>query len=181
MDDMLVTMESIYDDMQEIITISRLIEEIASQTSLLALNASIEAARAGDAGKGFAVVAQQIRVLSDQTAEALDKTGKIIDKASVSIEQGVRTANETAESFRTIKEAATDFSGISDNMTRITVEQKEAIEMVSEEVRTVLAIADTNQGLARETDETASLSLQQAEELEQIVSSVKLQNKRQQG
>lgn len=177
MDDMLVTMESIHDDMQEIITISQLMEEIASQTSLLALNASIEAARAGNAGKGFAVVAQQIRILSDQTAEALDKTGKIIDKASVSIEQGVRTANETAESFLTIKEAAADFSEISDNMTRITIEQKEAIEMVTEEVQTVLAIADTNQGLARETDETAALSLQQAEELEQIVSAVKLRER----
>lgn len=176
MDDMLVTMDSIHSDMQEIITISQLIEEISSQTSLLALNASIEAARAGEAGKGFAVVAQQISVLSDQTAEALDKTSEIIGKASKSIEQGMRTANETAESFLAIKEAAADFSEISDNMTHITVEQKEVMEMVSDEVDTVLEIADTNQGLAKETDETASLSLKQAEELEQIVSAVKLKN-----
>ena len=50
------------------------------------------------------------------------------------------------------------------------------MEMVSDEVGTVLEIADTNQGLAKETDETASLSLKQAEELEQIVSAVKLKN-----
>lgn len=174
MDDMLVTMDSIYNDMQEIITISHLIEEIASQTSLLSLNASIEAARAGDAGKGFAVVAQQISLLSDQTADALDKTSEIIGKASLSIEQGMKNAKETAASFQDVRKATSDFTVISNNMTHITVEQKEAIDMVSEEVHTVLNIANTNQELAKETDETAALSLKQAEELEQIVSAVKL-------
>lgn len=174
MDDMLSTMDSIHNDMQEIITISHLIEEISSQTSLLSLNASIEAAKAGEAGKGFAVVAQQIGLLADQTADALHKTGEIIEKVSFSIGQGMVTARDTAESFQNIKEAAEDFSDISDSMARITVEQKEAIVMVSDEVGTVLAIADTNQSLAKETDENASLSLKQAEELKQIVSAVKL-------
>lgn len=174
MDDMLSTMDSIHNDMQDIITISHLIEEISSQTSLLSLNASIEAARAGEAGKGFAVVAQQIGLLADQTADALHKTGEIIEKVSFSIGQGMVTARDTAESFQNIKEAAEDFSDISDSMARITVEQKEAIVMVSDEVGTVLAIADTNQSLAKETDENASLSLKQAEELKQIVSAVKL-------
>lgn len=174
MDDMLSTMDSIHNDMQEIITISQLIEEISSQTSLLSLNASIEAARAGEAGKGFAVVAQQIGILADQTADALQKTGTIIEKASLTIGQGMATAKDTAESFENIKEAATDFADISEKMLHITLEQKEAIEMVSEEVSTVLSIANTNQGLAKETDENASLSLTQADELKQIVSAVKL-------
>lgn len=174
MDDMLSTMESINNDMQEIITISQLIEEIASQTSLLALNASIEAARAGESGKGFAVVAQQIGLLSDQTADALNKTSNIIEKASLSIKQGMKTAEETSGSFQTIKIAASDFTKISEDMANITVEQKETIEIVSNEIRTVLDIANANQGLAKETDEIASLSLSQAEELGQIVSAVKL-------
>lgn len=174
MDDMLTTMDSIHSDMQEIITISQLIEEISSQTSLLALNATIEAARAGETGKGFAVVAQQISILADQTAEALQKTGEIIEKAGHSIEQGMKTARDTAESFQSVKKATSDFTDISDSMAQITVEQKQAIDMVSEEVHTVLEIADTNLGLAEETDETASLSLKQAETLEQIVSAVKL-------
>lgn len=174
MDDMLTTMNSIHDDMEEIITISHLIEEISSQTSLLSLNASIEAARAGEAGKGFAVVAQQIGLLAEQTAEALQKTGEIIEKASSSIEQGMKTARDTAASFQNVKKATADFTDISDSMTQITVEQKEAIGMVSEEVHTVLNIADTNLELAKETDETASQSLKQVEELEQIVQAVKL-------
>ena len=144
------------------------------RSSLLSLNASIEAARAGEAGKGFAVVAQQISLLSEQTADALDKTGEIIGKASLSIEQGMKNAKETAASFQDVREATADFIVISNNMTHITEEQKEAIGMVSEEVHTVLNIASTNQELAKETDETAALSLKQAEELEQIVSAVKL-------
>lgn len=176
MGDMLSTMSSIHDDMKEIITISHLIEEISSQTSLLSLNASIEAARAGETGKGFAIVAQEIGALAEQTADALNKTGEIIGKASKSIAQGMKTAEDTAESFRNVNKATKDFTEISDNLIHITVEQKAAIETVSEEVQTILTIADTNQEVAKETDETAAVSLKQAEELEQIVSMVKLRD-----
>ena len=174
MKEMLDTMSSIQSDMQEIITISQLIEDISSQTSLLSLNASIEAARAGDSGRGFAVVAQQIGALAQQTAEALLKTGAIISKASQSIELGMLTAKDTASSFQNVNEATTDFTEISDTMLHITLEQKNAIATASDEVDTVLSIADTNQQFAKETDETAAASLRQAEDLEQIVSTVKL-------
>jgi len=176
MGDMLGTMDSIHSDMQEIITISQLIEDISSQTSLLSLNASIEATRAGEAGKGFAVVAQEIGQLAQQTALALEKTGEIIGKASMSIDQGMQTAQDTAESFRNVNQATNEFMEISDNLIQITLQQKEAIDMVSQEVQTVLSIADTNQQFAKETDEMAVVSLQQVEELEQIVSMVKLRN-----
>lgn len=174
MDDMLHTMDSIHNDMQEIITISQLIEDISSQTSLLSLNASIEAARAGEAGRGFAVVAQEIGQLAQQTAEALEKTGHIIGKASASIDQGMKTAHETAESFRNVKQATNEFTEISDNLIQITLQQKAAMDTASEEVQTVLSIANTNQQFAKETDETAAVSMQQVEALEQIVTGFKL-------
>lgn len=178
MDSMLSTMNSIYDDMQEIMTISGLIEEISSQTSLLALNASIEAARAGESGKGFAVVAQQIGTLAEQTADALKKTGEIISQANHSIENGLKTANATGESFENVRQATDEFAEISEDMTHIATEQKKTIQMVSEEVDKVLSIADLNQGLAKETDEIAARSLEQAEQLDNIVSAVKLREDR---
>lgn len=174
MEDMLRTMDSIHHDMQEIITISQLIEEISSQTSLLSLNASIEAARAGEAGKGFAVVAQEIGRLAQQTASALEQTGTIISKASMAIDEGMRTAQDTAESFCKVNQATREFMEISENLIQITLQQKEAIDTASQEVQTVLSIADTNQQFARDTDETAAVSMNQVEELEQIVSMVKL-------
>jgi len=167
-------MKDIYANMQEIIKISQLIEEISSQTSLLALNASIEAARAGESGKGFAVVAQQIGVLADQTADALKQTGDMIEQANMSIKRGMEAAELTADSFQEINAATEEFTGISHNMARVVEEQKKAVSMVTQEVDKVLEIANTNQQLARETDETAAMSLTQAEELGEVVAAVKL-------
>lgn len=174
MDSMLSTMNSIHGDMQEIVTISNLMEEISSQTSLLALNASIEAARAGESGKGFAIVAQQIGILSEQTADALKQTGEIINQVKQSIANGLKTANTTGESFENVRQATEEFGEISDKMTDIVVVQKEKILTVTEEVKRILQIADVNQGLAEKTDEIAEHSLKQAENLENIVSAVKL-------
>lgn len=178
MDSMLLMMNSICDDMQEIMTISGLIEEISSQTSLLALNASIEAARAGESGKGFAVVAQQIGVLAEQTADALKKTGEIIEQANASIEKGLKAANAMGESFENVRQATGEFAEISEDMTHIAAEQKKTIITVTNEVEKVLSIADLNQELAKETDEIATKSLEQAEQLEHIVSAVKLREGR---
>lgn len=177
MDSMLGTMNNIYSNMQEIIKISELIEDISSQTSLLSLNATIEAAHAGESGKGFAIVAQQIGVLSEQTANALKQTAEIIEQANLCIEEGLKTAHATAESFQEINVATDKFTGISKQIEQVASEQNDAVNLVTREINTVLDIANTNQKLAEETDKTASHSLSQAEELDQVVASVKLRGK----
>lgn len=174
MDSMLGTMNNIYDNMQEIIKISQLIEEISSQTKLLSLNASIEAARAGESGRGFAIVAEQIGILAEQTADALKQTSDIISQANTSIEEGLETAKATEKSFHEINDATSDFTGISKQISQVAVEQQDAVHLVTQEITTVLELANTNRRLAEETDKTAAHSLLQAEELEQVVASVKL-------
>jgi methyl-accepting chemotaxis protein len=70
---------------EQIADVSTAIQEIASETNLLALNASIEAARAGEAGKGFAVVAEEIKKLSESTAEEIGKVNELISRVLTSV------------------------------------------------------------------------------------------------
>lgn len=90
MNDLLMEMEHITEISKEIGNIITDIEDIASQTNLLSLNASIEAARAGEAGKGFAVVADQIGKLAADSAKSAVNTRDLIDKTLVEIEMAIR-------------------------------------------------------------------------------------------
>ena len=178
MDSMMMDMEKIYSSMQEIINISRMIADISEETSLLSLNASIEAARAGEAGRGFGVVAQQIGTLAEQTAQALQQTEDMISQANASIDTGMRTARQTEESFKEIYEVTKEFHGVSNQIEAIAREQHEAVAQVTEEIQRVLEVAGANQELSEKADETAARSLQQAQELEQVVEAVTLREER---
>lgn len=85
------------EESKEIIGIIEVITGISAQTNILALNASIEAARAGDAGKGFAVVASEIQQLSEQTKAAVENIGIIIREVVGNTEKAVRVMENSAE------------------------------------------------------------------------------------
>ena len=93
------TVSEIQKSFDEINTIVDNIEGIAFQTNILALNASVEAARAGQLGKGFGVVADEVGLLASKSSESVKNTGVIIEKARSSVQRGVKVAKETAEVF----------------------------------------------------------------------------------
>jgi len=174
MQSMLETMSQIHSAVEEISQISQLIEDISSQTNLLSLNASIEAARAGEAGKGFAVVAAEIGHLSGQTAEALHQTGTIIQNSADIIQQGLATANQTAEAFRQIQLVTDQYREISARLSETVQEQTTAVSSVNKQLISLEEIADGNRDLAKETDRMASDSLAQSESLKDYVAQVKI-------
>lgn len=176
MHSMLDTMEEINSGMQEISSISQLIEDISKQTSLLSLNAAIEAARAGEAGKGFAVVATEIGDLAQKTAEALQQSSNIIEHSALTIQKGLDTANQTATSFQEIQEVTEQYQVISSELAKIVKAQTDAVTEVNNQLNSLKNIADKNQNLAEETDKMASGFLAQSEELKDFVSQVKLKD-----
>jgi methyl-accepting chemotaxis protein len=93
---MLASMEKIRKTSSNVAKVIGVINDIASQTKLLSLNASIEAVRAGKAGKGFAVVADEVRELANRSAQAAADTGQLITDSIKEIEKGVENADQNA-------------------------------------------------------------------------------------
>ena len=104
MQDLTQAMNKIEETSVKIGDIIENIEDIASQTNLLSLNAAIEAARAGEAGKGFAVVADQIRKLADQTAEYAVDTRKLIEASISEVDSGGKITKDTADQLDKVME-----------------------------------------------------------------------------
>lgn len=174
MKQMMNAMDKIHETSQQVVGIIQTIEDIASQTNLLSLNASIEAARAGEAGKGFAVVADEIGKLALESSEAANTTKELIGVSMEEIRKGNTIADSAMESLKEsvaaignvnkmIKETAESAALQAENMNQLRM----GIEEIAQGIQ-------DNSAASQETSATSQELASQAEMLNQMVQKFEL-------
>ncbi|MBU5478636.1 methyl-accepting chemotaxis protein [Eubacterium sp. MSJ-13] len=167
--DLTNAMETISATSQEIQKIIGAIEDIASQTNLLSLNASIEAARAGEQGKGFAVVANQIGKLAADSAQSAVNTRELIEKSLVEVEHGNDITAKTVEALNEILEMMTEFAKASKQSSEVSKNQAEMLGQIEKGIEQISSVVQSNSASAEETSATSEELSAQSESLNELV------------
>ncbi|MBR6642147.1 MAG: MCP four helix bundle domain-containing protein [Lachnospiraceae bacterium] len=174
MGNMVESMNRISETSKKIENIIAEIESIASQTNLLSLNASIEAARAGDAGRGFAVVADEIRDLADQSAKSAIDTRELVNNTLREIEEGSLVANRTADVLYGVVDSIQKIAVSAKTLSENTQVQAEAVEQADQGIARISEVVQSNSAAAEESYATSEELSAQAATMHNLVAQFQL-------
>ncbi|WP_269530963.1 methyl-accepting chemotaxis protein [Chitinimonas sp. BJYL2] len=167
-------------------TVLEVINEIAKQTNLLALNAAIEAARAGEAGRGFAVVADEVRVLANRTHDSTTEIKQVItelqqgttravmamDSSRDRAEEGLNRARDAGSTIEHLAESARRIAAINEEIAAASAQQDQSVDGVTDSIRNIQKVVSEAANGARQTsisaEEVARLAVQLQNAVEQF-------------
>ena len=167
-------MERINETSTEIANIIGEIEDIASQTNLLSLNASIEAARAGEAGRGFAVVADQIGKLAADSAVSAVNTKQLIENCMKEIEFGNTITLKATSAIESVITGIKMLASSTKEISELSDSQADAMKQLELGVEQIADVIQNNSASAQETSATSEELSAQATNLEELVGQFKL-------
>lgn len=164
MKNMIISMKEISRSTDEIQLIIDMIEDIAFQTNMLALNASVEAAHAGDSGMGFAVVADEVKNLATKASGLAKDTAKMVKETALKVKSGIEISNKLESVFHDIQNNSYKVNEMTREVEVASKQQDEGISQVNKAVTQFDSVVQEN---AASSEETASI----AEELQSQVQS----------
>lgn len=153
------------------------IENIASETNMLSLNASIEAARAGEAGRGFSVVADQIRQLAEQSSKSAVDTRALIEGTMKEVENGNKVAERAVASLATVVEGIRKVADSSKELSTISTNQMATMKEAELGVDQISDVIQTNAAVAEESSATSEELSAQAISLDELIAKFTLPEK----
>lgn len=174
MDELVKAMERITDTSMEIEKIIATIEDIASQTELLSLNASIEAAKAGEAGRGFAVVAQEVGKLATNSANSALLTRTLIEKSLEEINKGNELAKNTQDAISTVLTSIDDLATMAVGSAEASKAQAVMLGEIEIGIEQITVVVENNSASAQETAAISQELSAQAESFKAMVDEFQL-------
>lgn len=178
MQEMISAMNIISERSDEIYKIVKTIQDIAFETNLLALNASVEAARVGELGTGFAVIAREIRSLADKTAMASKNTTALIKESVAAVKNGEKVAHTAADSLLQVIECTKQVIFMVDRIASATENQHKSISNITAEVRQVSDVVQNNASISEELAAASEELSTQTQMLDHMIGQFKLYEKR---
>ena len=166
--------EEVYESGAKIRDITKVIENIAFQTNILALNASVEAARAGDQGRGFAVVASEVRNLAQNSQASAKDITVLIEDIYEKINKSAEMARHSQEIFSDIESKIEETSKIMSDISQTAIEQEAGVDQVNSAVSKMDSITQQNASLVEESTAASKSLLDQAKHLEELMSFFRL-------
>lgn len=149
------------------------IDDIAFQTSLLALNAGVEAARAGDAGRGFAVVASEVRALAQRSSDAAKEIKALISTSSQHVGHGVDLVRETGRSLEAIMESVSGITSLVGDIAHSSREQALGLTEINTAVGQLDQVTQQNAAMVEESTSASHAMRSEAESLTSLVAQFK--------